>query len=167
MKRAHRTVSVILEADVDGTGFTGELLTVKPGFARNYLLPKRLAVVATPKLAGEREKQIAAATAKREQEIAARQELADQLGAESVKLSLKVGAAGQVFGSLTASDVAGAIKDQRKLTVDPKQLSGLPTKRLGDQTVSAKLGLGVSALIHLDVEPERAADEDDASPTRK
>lgn len=167
MKRAHRTVSVILEADVEGTGFTGELLDVKPGFARNYLLPQNLAVVATPKLAAERQKQIAAATAKREEEIAARQELADKLSAESVKLSLKVGSAGQVFGSLSAADVAGAIKDQHKLTVDAKQLHGLPTKRLGDQTVSAKLGLGVSALIHLDVEPERATDEDDESPARK
>lgn len=160
MKRANRHVAVILEADVEGTGFTGELLQVKPGFARNYLLPKQLAIVATPKLQAERQKQIAAAVAKREAEVTACQELAAQLEAEPVTLKLKVGPDGQVFGSLSATETVKAVKAQRKLSVETKQLSGFPVKRLGIQTVSAKLGLGVTAQITLQVDPERIKDDD-------
>jgi large subunit ribosomal protein L9 len=160
MKRANRHVSVILEKDVEGTGFAGELLTVKPGFARNFLLPSQLATVATPKLKAERDKQIAAATQKREAEVAARHELAEKLSAEAVVLKLKTGPDGQVFGSLSARDVATAVKDQHKLEVDPKQLTGLPLKHLGSHDVSAKLGLGVTAQIHVNVEGEHTKSED-------
>ena len=162
MKRANRHIPVILESDVDGTGFSGELLQVKPGFARNFLLPQGLATVATPKLQAERQKQIQAAVTKREQEVTARQELATRLEEQPVTVSLKVGKDGQVFGSVTAADVAKAIKSQHKLEVDAKQLTGLPTKRLGNQPVSAKLGLGVSAQITLLVEPERTKDDDES-----
>ncbi len=165
MKRANRHVSVILEKDVDGTGFAGELLNVKPGFARNFLLPNQLAAVATPKLKADRDKAIAAAAKKREDEITARNELADKLSAEPVKLSLKTGPDGQVFGSISARDVAAAVKSQLKLEVDAKHLSGLPVKQLGSQTVSAKLGLGVTALVHLHVEGEQAKTDDSDSDT--
>jgi large subunit ribosomal protein L9 len=161
MKRANRHVSVILEKDVEGTGFAGELLTVKPGFARNFLLPNQLAAVATPKLKAERDKQIAAAAKKREDEITARHELAEELAAEPVKLKLKTGPDGQVFGSLTARDVATAVKTQRKQEVDAKHLTGLPIKRLGSHIVSAKLGLGVTAQIHVHVDGEQTKPDSD------
>jgi large subunit ribosomal protein L9 len=161
MKRANRHVAVILDQDVEGTGFSGELLQVKPGFARNYLLPKQLASLATPKLQADRQKQIEAAIAKREQEVTARQELAEQLHAEPVTVKLKVGPDGQVFGSVTATMLTAALKSQRKLTVDAKQLAGLPLKRLGNQHVSARLGLGVTALINVQVDPEHVKPDPD------
>jgi large subunit ribosomal protein L9 len=163
MKRANRHVSVILEKDVEGTGFAGELLTVKPGFARNFLLPNQLAAVATPQLKAERDKHIAAAAKKREDEVAARHELADQLAAEQITVKLKTGPDGQVFGSISARDVAAAVKTQRKLEVDAKHLTGVPIKRLGSQSVSAKLGLGVTAQIHVQVEGERTKTDDSDS----
>ncbi|HEY8109006.1 MAG TPA: 50S ribosomal protein L9 [Patescibacteria group bacterium] len=147
MRRSHRHVPVILDKDVEGTGFAGELTDVRAGFARNFLIPRGLAKAATPKLKEQREKDIEAAAARRDKETAAREELAAQLQAEPIGLALKVGPGGQVFGSVTATEFAKAVKAQRKLDVDPKQLHGVPISSIGPAQVSARLGLGVSALI--------------------
>ena len=155
MKRSNRQVAVILNQDVEGTGFTGELLTVKPGFARNFLIPRKLADIATPALEKERQKQIAEAEARREKEVAERQKLADSLAAEPIELSLKVGPDGRVHGAVTATMVAKALKD-KKAEVPTQQLSGLPLKSLGRHSVSAKLGLGVVAQLAVEVRGEQA-----------
>lgn len=165
MKRSTRQVAVILTKDIEGTGFTGELLTVKGGFARNYLLPQKLAEVATPKLQAEREKQIAAAAARREQEVVDRQALAEKLTAAPLKLKLKVGPDGQVFGSITANAVAKELKAAHKVDLTAHQLTGLPLKSLGSQTVSAKLGLGVVAQVPLEVSGESAKPAPDKEKT--
>lgn len=156
MKRTNRQVAVILTKDVDGTGFAGELLQVRAGFARNFLLPKQLADVAIPRLRKEREKQIAAAEARREKEVAARQELAETLAAEPIELTLKVGPDGQVFGAVTATDVAKALA-AKKIELTTRDLSGLPLKSLGRHTVSAKLGLGVGVQIPVEIRGQQAA----------
>ncbi len=156
MKRSNRQVPLILNEDVEGVGFKGELVRVKAGYARNFLLPKNVAVVATPKLEKEREREIATATARREQEVADRQELAKTLAAEPVVLTLKVGPGGRVFGSVTAAEFAKQVKAQRQVEVDPKQLHGLPLHGLGTHTVSAKLGLGVVASIPVRVNGQTA-----------
>ena len=147
MKRSNRTVPLILNEDVDSVGFKGELVQVKAGFARNFLLPKRLAVLATPQLAKEREQEIATATARREKEVADRQAVAKTLAAEPLVLKLKVGPGGRVFGSVTATEFAKQVKVQHTVEVEAKQFHGLPLHGLGSHTVSAKLGLGVVALI--------------------
>ncbi len=157
MKRSHRQLPVILHEDLDGVGFAGELVRVRAGFARNFLLPKELAVVATTARVAEREKDIATAEARRAKETADREELAGALAETPVALTLKVGPGGQVFGSVPATEFAKAVKEQRKLTVDPKQLSGLPLASLGPAQVSVKLGLGVTALIPATVTGVKAA----------
>ena len=154
MKRSNRSLAVILNEDVEDLGFAGELVDVKPGFARNFLLPGGKAVVATAKAKEQRAKEIAAGEEKRQAEITARQELAGKIEEATVQLSLKVGPGHQIFGSITAREVAKALKDQHELTVDAKQLAGLPVKALGSQTASAKLGLGVTAIVHLQVSGE-------------
>ena len=156
MKRSNRQVPLILNEDVDGVGFKDELVQVKAGFARNFLLPKNLGVLATSKLQQEREAQIAKATARREQEVADRQEVAKALAAEPVVVTLKIGPGGRVFGSVTAAEFVKQVKAQRKVVLIAKQLHGLPVHGLGAHTVSAKLGLGVVALIPLRVNGEAA-----------
>jgi large subunit ribosomal protein L9 len=157
MKRSHRHIPVILEKDVEGTGFAGELVDVRVGFGRNFLIPKGLAKAATPKLKEQRQKDIAAAEARRAQETAAREELATKLSEQPIELELKVGPGGQVFGSVTATEFAKAVKAQRKLDVDPKQLHGVPISSLGPAQVSVRLGLGVSALIPAVIKGAKAA----------
>ena len=155
MKKSKQRVAVILNTDVPETGFAGELLVVKPGFARNFLLPRGHGELATPAKLKKREKEIAKAEERRSSEVTQREELAVTLGAEPIKLSLKVGPDGQPFGSITASDVVKQLKAQRKLELTTQQLSGLPTSQLGSQTVSAKLGLGVTASVPLEISPDR------------
>lgn len=157
MRRSHRHVPVILEKDVEGTGFAGELVNVRAGFARNFLVPKRLAQVATPALKEQRQKDIAAAEVRRGRETAEHEETAAKLAEQPVELKLKVGPGGQVFGSVTAAEFAKAVKVQRKLEVDPKQLHGLPLSSVGPAQVSARLGLGVSAVIPAIVKGVKAA----------
>lgn len=156
MKRSHRQVSVILNEDIEGVGFTGELVSVRPGFARNRLLAGGLATVATPKLQAERQAEIAKAEARREKEVADRQQVAESLAAEPLALTLKVGPNGRVFGSITAAEFAKQVKAQRKIDVDPKKLHGVPIAGLGSHTVSAKLGLGVVAQVAVTVTGEKA-----------
>jgi large subunit ribosomal protein L9 len=157
MKRSNRQVPLILNEDVAGVGFAGELVRVRAGYARNFLLPQNAAVVATPQLEKDREQEIAKATARREQEVADRKELARTLAAEPVVVTLKTGPGGRVFGSVTATEFAKQVKEQRKAVIEAKQLHGLPLHGLGSHTVSAKLGLGVVALIPVRVNGEAAA----------
>ncbi|MSU76259.1 50S ribosomal protein L9 [Patescibacteria group bacterium] len=156
MKRSHRQVSLILNEDVEGVGFAGALVTVRAGYARNNLLPKSLAVVATPQLQAERQTEITKAEARREKEVAERQAVAESLAAEPLAVKLKVGPSGRVFGSVTPTEFVKQVKTQRKVDLDPKKLHGLPVAGLGSHTVSAKLGLGVVAQITLQVTGEKA-----------
>lgn len=147
---------MILNADVEGVGFAGELVTVKAGFARNFLLLKQQADVATPAMVKQREADIAKAEKRRTDEVAKLQETADKLSATPVKLSLKVGPDNRTFGSVTATEVAKQAAEQLKADLSAQQLSGLPLKALGRHTVSAKLGLGVVAQLQLDIKAESA-----------
>lgn len=167
MKRSHRHIPVILEKDVEGTGFAGELVEVRAGFARNFLVPQSLAKVATPKLKEQRQKDIEAAAARRGQETAEREELAAKLAEEPIELKLKVGPGGQVFGAVTATEFAKAVKTQRKLDIDPKQLHGLPISAIGPGQVSARLGLGVSAVLPVMVKGVQAAKPAGSSRTKE
>lgn len=156
MKRSHRHVDVILNEDVEGIGFAGELLSVKAGFARNFLLATGKADVATPERQAKRQADMVKATARRESEVAQRQKVADKLNAAPVHLSLKTGPGNQVFGSITAADVAKQLKTEHKIELDAKQLHGLPLKQLGRSMVSAKLGLGVVGQVTLEIAGEAA-----------
>src|SRR4051812_31857013 len=131
MKRSNRQVTVILNADVTGVGFAGELVTVRAGFARNFLLRGGQAEVATPEKRKARETEIAKAEARRTDEVTKLEELAAKISAEPLHLSLKVGPNHQVFGSITAKDVAAQVKARFSEEVPPQQLPGLPLKALG------------------------------------
>lgn len=164
MKRSHRQVAVILNADVVDVGFAGELLTVKTGFARNFLLAKDFAELATPQRVKQREAELGKAAERRQTEVAKLEELAATIAAEPIKLSLNTGPGGRVFGSLTAADITEAVKKQRKITLDPKQLTGaLPIKMVGATSVSAKLGVGVTAEVPLEIagKPVKKSGDDD------
>jgi large subunit ribosomal protein L9 len=165
MKRSHRQVSVILNQDVEGLGFAGELLTVKAGYARHFLLAAGLADLATPERQAKRAAETAKAAAKREAEVAKLQATATALTDQPLALTLKIGPDGRVFGSITAAAVVKALKAERDLAVTTHQLSGLPLKALGTQTVSVKLGLGVIAALTIKLTGERT--EPEAAPKTK
>ncbi|HXJ22984.1 MAG TPA: 50S ribosomal protein L9 [Polyangia bacterium] len=140
-------MQVILRDDLDNLGKSGEVVNVKPGYARNYLLPRGLAIKAT---AGditrvEHEKRvIAARVAKLAKESQAE---ADKLSAVSVSIAVAVGEDDRLYGSVTSRDVAEALKD-RGVIVDPKKvLLDEPLKALGLAEVPIKVGRGVTATV--------------------
>lgn len=147
-------MEVILRDDVRSVGKAGELVRVKPGYARNYLLPQGLAYEATE----GNKKRIAAETkarsARLSSEKAGAEEFARTLGALNITLTGKAGEEGKLFGSITAQDVADAIAahghevDKRRVEMDQ------PIKALGEHTVAIRLHPEVHADVRVTVVAE-------------
>ena len=140
-------MQVILKEDLDNLGKSGEVVSVKEGYGRNYLLPRGLAVVATEddvsRVAHEK-RVIAARAAKLSKETQAE---ADRLGQLTVSIARAVGDEDKLFGSVTSRDIAEALAEQ-KVTIDPKKLHlEEPIKTLGLTEVQVKLGHGVNAKL--------------------
>lgn len=148
-------MKVILQADVPGLGKRGDVVEVSEGYARNYLLPRRLAQEASPgalravtHLAQEKQKK-----ADRELEQARRQ--AGRLEGRLVTVRARAGEAGKLFGSVTARDVAEAIVSQFSLTVDRRKvLLDEPIKAVGTYPVRIHLHPGVDVTVQVRVIPE-------------
>ena len=140
-------MQVILRDDMDNLGKSGEVVNVKPGYARNYLLPRGLAVKAT---AGdiarvEHEKRVIAARAAKLSKAA--QAEADKLSAATVSIARAVGEEDKLYGSVTSRDIAEALRAQG-LTVDAKKIHlDEPIKTRGMTEVAVKVASGVSATI--------------------
>ena len=140
-------MQVILREDLDNLGKSGEVVTVKPGYGRNYLIPHGLAVVATEqdvaRVAHEK-RVIAARQAKLAKDAQAE---ADKLSQVSVSIPVTVGEEDKLYGSVTARDIVEALQ-AKGVTVDTKKLVlGEPLKALGLAEVPVKLGRGVTATI--------------------
>ena len=149
-------MQVILRDDLDNLGKSGDVVSVKEGYARNYLLPRGLAIKAT---AGdiarvEHEKRvIAARTAKLAKTAQAE---ADKLSQVSVSIARAVGEEDKLYGSVTSRDIAEALRE-KGVVVDSKKIHlAEPIKALGDFEVTVKLGRGVNATIKIAVVKKEA-----------
>jgi large subunit ribosomal protein L9 len=142
-------VQVILRQDVDKLGNAGELVRVKPGFARNFLLPRGLAALATGENVKqvEHERRIAAANAEKQRKLA--EGTAAQIEGLTIELPMQAGEADRLYGSVTSRDIADALASHG-ITLDRKKLV-LPDaiKTLGTYEISAKLGQEVHAKFKL------------------
>jgi large subunit ribosomal protein L9 len=138
---------VILRDDVEKLGTAGEVVTVRDGYGRNYLLPRGLAAPATEKDVARLEHErrtITARQAKLQKEL---QGQADKLAQVSVSIAQAVGEGDKLYGSVTSRDIADALKEQG-VTVDSKKIQlGEPIKTLGLTEVPIRLGANVSATI--------------------
>jgi large subunit ribosomal protein L9 len=136
-------VHVILKQDINKLGSAGELVRVKPGFARNFLLPRSLAVVATTTNVKhvEHERKLALASAAKQKGVA--DGLVKQVQGLSLEVSAQAGEGDKLFGSVTTRDVSDALK-KRGIEIDRKHLELDPVKTLGEFEVTAKFGGGVS-----------------------
>lgn len=147
-------MEVILREDIVKLGTRGQVVKVAPGFARNFLLPKRLAVAATEanKKIVEQERQ---AHLRREaKEIADAQELGKLMSSVEVTISQKAGEQDQLFGSVTAQDIANALERQN-YTIDRRKVAlPEPIKQLGDYSVPVRLHREVSVEIKVHVTRE-------------
>jgi len=140
-------MQVILRDDMDNLGKSGEVVNVKPGYARNYLLPRGHAIKATAgdiKRVEHEKRVIAARTAKMAKEAQAE---ADKLSQVSVSISRAVGEEDKLYGSVTSRDIAEALAE-KGVKVDSKKIHlDEPLKTLGMSEVQIKLGRGVNATI--------------------
>ena len=147
-------MEVILREHVDNLGRRGDLVKVADGYARNYLLPRKLALLATDgnKKVIEREKVKFDAKEAEEQKVA--QAVADRLAAVEIEITRKVGETDALFGSVTNADVADALAakgfdiDRRKIQLHE------PIKKLGDYTVPVKLHRDVTVPLKVKVAAE-------------
>ncbi|HEY5873378.1 MAG TPA: 50S ribosomal protein L9 [Gaiellaceae bacterium] len=147
-------MDVILLQDVEKLGLRGEVVGVARGYARNYLLPRRLAENATPARVAELRK-VDAQRAKHEARTAEQaQEIAELLGKTVLRFEVKAGPTGSLFGSVTPSDIADEIWRARKVRVDRRKIGIDPLKRIGRYSVPIELFDGVDVEVKTLVVPE-------------
>ena len=143
---------VILLKDVKGVGKSGEVVKVSDGHARNMLLPKGLAKEATEGNVRNLEKQKEIKEANRQKELAEARELAEKIGQSKVTIVTKSGEGGRLFGSITSKDIAEALADQHKITIDKRKI-GLenPIKHTGDFELELKIYPEVTAKLKVTI----------------
>jgi large subunit ribosomal protein L9 len=147
-------MQIILQEDVDKLGHRGDVVTVKPGYARNFLLPQKLAVEATPGNMKALERIRGSLAKKTATELDAAKKQAELLSAVSLKFTRKTGENDQMFGSVTSGDVADGLK-ARGFTIDKRQVQlADPLKTLGEFPVTVKVFRDVTAEIKVHVEKE-------------
>ncbi len=133
-------MKVIFIQDVKGQGKKGEEKNIADGYARNFLLPRGLAVEATAANLNNLKGQKASEAYKKEQEIKAAEEIKKQLEGVTVKICAKAGENGKLFGSVTTKDIADALKAQHKIEIDKRKIVlAADIKATGEVTVDAKL----------------------------
>ncbi len=145
-------MKVVLLQDVKDLGKKGELVNASDGYVRNFLFPRKLAVEATSGRLKEIEDKKSSEKNKKEMELKAARELADKLSKVEISFKSKAGENGKLFGSITAKDVADAIKSQQKIVVDKKKIVLHDAiKTLGTYQVEIKVYPEVSAKINVKV----------------
>jgi large subunit ribosomal protein L9 len=146
-------MEVILREDVPHLGNIGDIVRVKAGYARNYLLPRGLAVVADRRNVGALEHQRRVAADRRERVLRAAQSVAQKIAALRVTIKARAGEEGKLFGSVTNMDIEKALAEQG-ITVERRQIRlDEPIKRLGEHKVPIHLGVGVDTELTVDVQP--------------
>ena len=148
-------MKVILLQDVKSLGKKGEIVNVNDGYARNFILPKKLGAEATGKnlndlkLQKNNEKKVA------QENLDAAKKLAAELAEGKVELAIKVGEGGRAFGSVSSKEIAAAVKEQMGLDVDKKKIQLKETiKSLGTHIVPVKLHPEVTAELKVTVKEE-------------
>ena len=149
-------MKVILTQDVRGKGKKGQMIEAAEGYARNFLLPKGMAVLATADAVNTMNLQ-AKAKAKADAEAkAAALEIAEKLKSCQVKIAAKGGEGGKLFGAVTGKEIAAALKAQYGMDVDSKKLVlDQPIKTFGSFEVKAKLGFEISGTVYVLVTEEK------------
>jgi large subunit ribosomal protein L9 len=151
-------MEVILKEDVAKLGSRGDVVKVAEGYGRNYLLPRRLAIVADEGNKAVIAQMKAAAVRRSAKEKAQAEELAKQFDGVSVSFTRKSGENDQLFGSVTSSDIADAL-EKKSFNVDRRKIQlHEPLKTLGEFTVPVKLHKDVTAHLKVVIEKEAAAE---------
>lgn len=150
-------MKVILLQDVDNLGKTGDLKDVADGYARNYLIPKRLAAAATPALLANHQQHIASEKRRQEKEAEASRQQAEQLSGVSLTFKARVGKQGRLYGSITSQDIASGLRDSENIVIDRRAIVlPDPIRAIGTYQVPVKLAGKLEPKITVNVIDEAA-----------
>lgn len=146
-------MKVLLTEDVKKLGKKGEIVEVSDGYAKNFILPKKLGIEATKAVLNEWQVKKGSEEHRKRQEEEQAKAQAAELSGKEVVIRTKAGEGGRLFGSITAKDVADAMEQQLKLKIDKKKIH-LPDsiKGIGEYTITVKLHAKASAELRLKVE---------------
>jgi large subunit ribosomal protein L9 len=148
-------MKIILLQDVEGLGKAGELKDVANGYARNYLLPKKMAAGATPQLLANYQQRIAAEQRKLEKQTEQNRQQADRLGQITLTFKARVGGQGRLYGSITSQDIAAGLRESEGITIDRRMIElPDPIRALGTYQVPVKLAQKLAPQITVHVVDE-------------
>jgi large subunit ribosomal protein L9 len=148
-------VKIVLRDDVENVGRKGDLIEVTDGFARNYLVPRGLAMKATKGVVRQADAMRKSRDAREARDRDAAQALADQLTGRRIALRARAGEGGRLFGSITAADVVDAVREQTGVELDRRKTQlAEPLKELGAIDVPVKLHPDVDVILSIDVVAE-------------
>ncbi|MCI9186802.1 MAG: 50S ribosomal protein L9 [Oscillospiraceae bacterium] len=143
-------MKVILQQDVRGQGKKGQMVEVSDGYARNFLLPKKLAVTATPESINTMKQQEKAKKAQMAAEKAEAEAVSKKLEGLMVKISAKAGEGGRLFGAVTAKEISEALAAQHGLNIaKTKLVLEDPIKSCGSYSLKCKLGHEVTGVVNV------------------
>ena len=146
-------MKVILLQDVKGKGKKGQMIEVSDGYARNYMLPKKIAIEATADSINTMRMNDKAAAERAAKEKAEAMEIAGRLREMTLVVTAKGGGAGRLFGSVTNQEIADALKAKTGITLDKRKIViGVQIKYVGTYTVQCKLGYEITAPLTVKIE---------------
>lgn len=145
-------MKVILLQDVEGLGQAGDLKDVANGYARNYLMPKKLAAGAVPSLVANRQQRIAAEQRRLEKQAEQNRQQAERLGQVTLTFKARVGREGRLYGSITSQDIAAGLRDVENITVDRRMIDlPNPIRSTGTFTIPVKIASKLEPKITVNV----------------
>jgi large subunit ribosomal protein L9 len=145
-------VRVVLREDVEKLGRKGDLLEVADGYARNYLVPRGLAIVATKGVVDQATAMRRNRQVRDDRDKEAAQELATRLSASPIQVTARAGEGGKLFGSVTSADITAAVKEQTKVDLDRRKVTlAEPLKALGPAEVDVQLHADVTVTLAVEV----------------
>lgn len=146
-------MKIILTQDVKKLGKKGEIIEASDGYARNYIIPQKLGIEANSKNLNDLKLQKQKEEKDAQKLLDEAKELADKLGAQTVSVKMKAGEGGKVFGSVSAKEIAEAMKKQNNLEVDKKKIQlQEPIRSFGVHEVAVKLHPQVTGTLRVKVE---------------
>jgi large subunit ribosomal protein L9 len=146
-------VKIVLRADVANLGNKGDLVEVAPGYARNFLVPKGLAMAASPGVTKQAEAMRRSRQVRDRREKEGAEATARQLAAKRIEIKARSGEGGRLFGSVTSVDIAEAVEAQMGIKLDRRKLSVEPIKSLGTHEVPVRLHSEVEVPLTIEVVP--------------
>src|SRR5437764_14052516 len=152
-----RLMKVILLQDVDGLGKAGELKDVANGYARNFLVPKKLAAGATPQLLANYQQRIAAEQRRNEKQNELNRQQAERLGEVTLTFKARVGSQGRLYGSITSQDIAAGLREAEGIVIDRRMIDmPEPIRTTGTFKVPVKIAPKLQPQITVNVVDESA-----------